>query len=162
MVDDAAAFAAALTPGARLLGVDLGTRTLGLALSDPGRVIASPEQTLTRGRFRDNAARLADLCAREQVGGVVVGLPRNMNGSEGPRARSARAWAGNLAARLNLPVLMWDERLSTVAVERAMIAADMTRARRAARLDRTAAAWILQGALTALSAAPAAPPRQAG
>ena len=153
VTDDAAAFARALGPGARLIGVDLGTKTIGLAVSDPGRVIATPRETMRRTRFRDDSARLAALCAREGVGGVVVGLPRDMNGGEGPRARSSRAWAANLAARLALPALMWDERLSTAAVERAMVAADMSRARRAARRDRAAAAWILQGAIDALARA---------
>ena len=162
--EDAAEFAARVPQGKRVLGVDPGERTLGLALSDPGRAVASPRETLRRGRFRDDGARLADLCAEEGVGGVVVGLPRNMDASEGPRARAARDWAANAAARLGLPALLWDERLSTAAVERAMIAADMSRARRAARIDRAAAAWILQGALDAMgvSAARGAPRRPAG
>ncbi len=158
VTDDAAAFAATLDAGARLLGIDLGTKTVGVALSDPGRIVASPRETLRRGRFRDDAAHLAAVCASEGVGGVVVGLPRRMDGSEGPRAQSSRAWAANLAERLALPVLMWDERLSTAAVERAMIAADMSRRRRAERIDRAAAAYILQGAIDALSAVPAGGP----
>ncbi len=169
VTDDPAAFAAAAGSGGRLLGIDPGAKSIGLALSDADRILASPEETLKRGRFREDAARLATLCARADVGGVVVGLPRNMDGSEGPRAQSARDWAANLAARLGLPVLMWDERLSTAAVERAMIAADMSRKRRAARIDGAAAAWILQGALDALpsrdsavSARPASPRRQGG
>ena len=150
VTDDAAAFARRLAAGARLLGVDLGTKTIGLALSDPGRVVASPEATWRRGRFRDDSARLRALCAGAGVGGFVVGLPRHLDGGEGARAQSSRAWAANLAARLGLPALMWDERFSTAAVERAMIEADLSRARRAARLDRAAAAYILQGALDAL------------
>ena len=157
VTDDAAAFAGMAGAGTRLLGVDLGTKTIGLALSDPGRAVASPRETLRRGRFRGDSARIAALCAREGVGGLVVGLPRHMDGGEGARAESARAWAANLAARLSLPALMWDERLSTAAVERAMIASGMSRRRRAARVDRAAAAYILQGALDALRSAGAAP-----
>ena len=151
VTDDAGAFAGALPTGGRLLCIDLGTKTIGIALSDPGRVIASPVETLRRGRFRDDSARLEALCAREDVGGIVVGLPRHTDGGEGSRAQSSRAWAANLAARLGLPVLMWDERFSTAAVERAMIAADMSRRRRAARVDSAAAAYILQGAIDALA-----------
>lgn len=150
VTDDAAAFAGRLAAGARLLGVDLGAKTIGLALSDPGRVVASPEATWRRGRFRDDSARLRGLCADAGVGGFVVGLPRHLDGGEGPQAQSSRAWAANLAAQLGLPALMWDERFSTAAVERAMIEADLSRARRAARIDRAAAAYILQGALDAL------------
>ena len=169
VTDDAAMFAGMMGAGARLLGVDLGAKTIGLALSDPGRVVASPRETLRRGRLRVDSARIAALCAREGVGGLVVGLPRHMDGGEGARAESARAWTANLAARLSLPALMWDERLSTAAVERAMIAAGMSRRRRAARVDRAAAAYILQGALDALRSAggrvnapPAAPRRRGG
>ena len=150
VTDDAAAFAPLLVAGARVLGVDLGTKTIGLALSDPGRAIASPEATWRRGRFRDDSARLRTLCVDAGVGGVVVGLPRHLDGGEGARAQSSRAWAANLAERLALPALMWDERFSTAAVERAMIEANLSRKRRAARLDRAAAAYILQGALDAL------------
>ncbi len=156
VTDDAAMFAGMAGAGTRLLGVDLGTKTIGLALSDPGRAVAGPRETLRRGRFRGDSARIAALCAREGVGGLVVGLPRHMDGGEGARAESARAWAANLAERLSLPALMWDERLSTAAVERAMIASGMSRRRRAARVDRAAAAYILQGALDALRSAGAA------
>lgn len=169
VTDDAAMFAGMAGAGARLLGVDLGAKTIGLALSDPGRAVASPRETLRRGRFRGDSARIAALCAREGVGGLVVGLPRHMDGGEGARAESARAWAANLAARLSLPALMWDERLSTAAVERAMIASGMSRRRRAERIDRAAAAYILQGALDALrvvgtrvTAGPAGPRRRGG
>lgn len=139
--------AAALAPGARLLGLDLGTRTIGVALSDVGRAIATPMQTIRRGKFSRDAERLLALCAEHGVGGIVIGLPVNMDGSEGPRAQSARAFARNLARLTDLPVAFWDERLSTAAVTRTLIEADASRARRAELVDKMAAAYILQGLL---------------
>ncbi len=153
-VDDITALAGRLAKGERLLGLDVGSKTIGLALSDRGLTVASPLETLRRGKLADDVAALSDLCAARAVGGLVVGLPVNMDGSEGPRCQSVRQFAANLADRgLDLPVAFWDERLSTAAVERLLIAeADMTRKRRAQVVDKMAAAYILQGALDALAA----------
>ncbi|MBM3560529.1 MAG: Holliday junction resolvase RuvX, partial [Alphaproteobacteria bacterium] len=115
------ALAEALAPGARLLGIDPGTKTLGLAISDSAFAIATAIGTWQRGWFTDDAAKLAALVAERGIGGIVVGLPVNMDGSEGPRAQSSRAFAANLARRLGLPVALWDERLSTAAVERFLV-----------------------------------------
>ena len=142
-----------LAPGARLLGLDLGAKTIGLAISDRGFAVASPLETLRRGKFAQDAAALAALCAERQVGGLVIGLPVNMDGSEGPRCQSVRQFAANLmeVAGVTMPIAFWDERLSTAAVERFLIEeADMTRKRRAQVVDKMAAAYILQGALDAL------------
>ncbi|MGE0718224.1 MAG: Holliday junction resolvase RuvX [Alphaproteobacteria bacterium] len=141
--------------GLRLLGFDVGTKTIGLALSDTRLVIASPLETIRRAKFADDASRIAVLVRQHGVGGFVVGLPVAMDGTEGPRCQSVRAFARNLAKIVDLPTAFQDERLSTAAVERAMIEADMTRRRRAETIDRAAAAYILQGALDALP--PAAP-----
>ncbi len=135
----------------RLLGLDLGEKTIGLALSDPGLSVASPITTIRRTKFTTDATELLRITAERQVGGLVIGLPLNMDGSEGPRCQSARQFAANLLKLQELPILFWDERLSTVAVERNMIAADLTRARRAKVVDQAAAAFILQGVLDALS-----------
>jgi putative Holliday junction resolvase len=153
-VDDIVALAGRLAEGERLLGLDVGAKTIGLALSDRGLTVASPLETLRRAKLADDVAALSDLCAARAVGGLVVGLPVNMDGSEGPRCQSVRQFAANLADRgLDLPVAFWDERLSTAAVERLLIAeADMTRKRRAQVVDKMAAAYILQGALDALAA----------
>ncbi len=144
---------ARLTAGRRLLGLDLGEKTIGLAISDSARLVASPLETLRRGKFTRDAQLLAGLCAERQVGGLVIGLPVNMDGSEGPRCQATRQFATNLAelAGFTLPIAFWDERLSTAAVERVLIEeADMSRKRRAAVVDKMAAAYILQGALDAL------------
>jgi putative Holliday junction resolvase len=153
-VDDIVALAGRLAKGERLLGLDVGSKTIGLALSDRGLMVASPLETLRRAKLADDVAALGDLCAARAVGGLVVGLPVNMDGSEGPRCQSVRQFAANLADRgLDLPAAFWDERLSTAAVERLLIAeADMTRKRRAQVVDKMAAAYILQGALDALAA----------
>lgn len=140
---------AALPDGGRLLGLDLGTKTIGTALCDAGWSFASPGPLIRRARFTKDKAVLADLSAAQGVKGLVLGLPLNMDGSESPRSQSARAFARNMAD-LGLPILLWDERWSTVAAERAMIAQDMSRARRAERIDSHAAAHILQGAIDAL------------
>ena len=145
------ALAAGLPASSRLIGLDPGSKTVGGALSDPSRMVASPTEHLKRGKFRDLAARLEALVKTEEVGGLVVGLPLNMDGSEGPSAQSARQFAENLAARLEIPVALWDERLSTVAVERTLIAADLSRRRRAEVVDKLAAAYLLQGALDYLA-----------
>ena len=142
-----------LAPRQRLLGLDLGAKTIGVAISDSGLKVASPLETLRRGKFTHDAAAVARLCDARGVGGLVLGLPVNMDGSEGPRCQSTRQFAANLAevAGLALPVAFWDERLSTAAVERLLIEeADMSRRRRAQVVDKMAAAYILQGALDAL------------
>jgi putative Holliday junction resolvase len=143
--------AATLAPGTRLLGLDLGAKTVGLAISDSALRVASPLETLRRGKFTQDAAALRRLCGERAVGGLVIGLPINMDGSEGPRAQSTRAFARNLAKQTALPIALWDERLSTAAVERALIEADVSRAKRAKVIDQHAAAFILQGALDCLA-----------
>jgi len=139
-----------LAPEARLLGLDVGTKTVGLALSDVTRSIATPYETLRRAKFTADAKTIAGIVAKEGVGGLVIGLPLNLDGSEGPRAQSTRAFARNLAAHVTVPMAFWDERLSTAAVERHLIEADASRKRRAEVIDRMAAAYILQGALDRL------------
>jgi putative Holliday junction resolvase len=151
--EDPLAFVAALPPDARLLGLDLGTRTIGLAVSDGGRRIASPLETLPRVKFGRDAAALLAVAARERVSGLVVGLPVNMDGSEGPRAQSTRAFVRSLAALSPLPVAFWDERLSTAAVTRTLLEADASRRRRGEVVDKMAAAFILQGFLDRLHVA---------
>jgi putative Holliday junction resolvase len=131
----------------RLLGLDVGTKTIGLALSDVMRRIATPFETIRRKKFRDDAARLLQLAAAQGVGGLVIGLPLNLDGSEGPSAQSIRAFVRNLQQLTDLPMTLWDERLSTAAAERMLIAADASRKRRAEVIDKMAAAYILQGAL---------------
>ena len=143
----------AVPAGKRLLGFDVGTKTIGLALSDTRLVIASPLETVRRGRFRDDAARLLMLVDRHGVGGLVIGLPLTLAGGDGPRTQSVRQFARNLLALRDLPAAFWDERLSTAAVEREMIAADLTRKRRGEIVDRVAAAYILQGCLDFLGRA---------
>jgi putative holliday junction resolvase len=143
-------FAAALPAGGRLAGLDVGTRTVGLALCDAGWTFAGPAETLRRGKFTQDMERLTAFGTANGVAGLVVGLPLNMDGSDGPRTQSVRQFARNLAP-LGLPILLWDERWSTKAVERAMIAADVSRSRRAEKVDALAAAHILQGAIDALA-----------
>jgi putative Holliday junction resolvase len=149
--DDAAGFAAALAPGRALIGLDLGTKTIGVAVSDGGRRVATPLKTLRREKFSTDAAALLAVAAGRDVAGFVLGLPRNMDGSEGPRAQSTRAFARNLAKLTPLPIAFWDERLSTVAAERALLEADTSRKRRAEVIDHVAAAYILQGLLDRLA-----------
>jgi putative Holliday junction resolvase len=144
---DAEAFAGALERGARLIGIDLGTKTLGLALSDVTRSIASGLTTLPRTRFGADAARLLALAAEHGVGGFVIGLPFNLDGSQGPRAQATRAFARNLGKLTRLPMLLWDERLTTAAAERSLLEADASRKRRAQVIDKVAATLILQSAL---------------
>ncbi|MEX0697813.1 MAG: Holliday junction resolvase RuvX [Dongiaceae bacterium] len=139
-----------LGPGRRLLGLDVGAKTVGIAISDSRLTVASPLETLRRGKFAADAERLKALIAERAVGGLVIGLPLNMDGSEGPRCQSVRQFAANLLQRIDVAVAFWDERLSTAAVTRALIAADMSRKRRAEVVDKAAAAYILQGALDAL------------
>lgn len=147
---DLDAFTAALLPDARLIGIDGGTTTLGLALSDVSRIIASPLLTIERTKFKADAARLLGLIDEHKVCGLVLGLPTNMDGSEGPRCQATRALARNLNALSPVPILLWDERLTTAAAERLLIAADTTRKRRAEVIDKLAATLILQGALDRL------------
>ena len=147
---DASALRAALPRNQRLLGLDVGEKTIGLALSDPGLSVASPVSTIKRTKFTADANALLKLAAERGVGGLVIGLPLNMDGSEGPRCQSVRQFAANLLKLKDLPILFWDERMSTMAVERAMIAHDVTRARRDKVVDQAAAAFILQGALDAI------------
>lgn len=145
--EEVAAFAEASRGAPRLMGLDLGSRTIGLALSDVGRQIASPLETIRRVKFTPDVARLASLCAAHGVGGLVIGLPLNMDGSEGPRVQSTRAFVRNLRPLLDLPVLFFDERLSTAAVTRMLVEADASRARRGEVVDKLAAAYILQSCL---------------
>ena len=145
-----AEFAAALAGGGALAGLDVGTKTIGLALCDAGWSFAGPAETIRRSKFTKDLAGLAAFVAVHNVRGLVVGLPLNMDGSDGPRTQSVRAFARNLAP-LGKPVLLWDERWSTQAVERAMVAADVSRAKRAEAIDKLAAAHILQGAIDALA-----------
>ena len=142
-------FAAALPDGGKLAGLDVGTKTIGLAICDAGWHFAGPVETVRRSKFTKDLEALRAFVGREHVAGLVVGLPLSMDGTDSPRTQSVRAFARNLAP-LGLPVLLWDERWSTQAVERAMIDADVSRARRAEKVDALAAAHILQGALDAL------------
>ena len=140
-----------LAPEARLLGLDVGTKTIGLALSDVTRSIATPYHTVRRTKFTEDAKVIQETVKEHQVGALVIGLPINLDGSEGPRAQSTRAFARNLAARIEVPMVFWDERLSTAAVERHLLEAGASRKRRAQVIDRMAAAYILQGALDRLN-----------
>tara|TARA_R110000787_G_scaffold36159_3_gene92600 strand:- start:3880 stop:4377 length:498 start_codon:yes stop_codon:yes gene_type:complete len=140
-----------LPPHRRLLGLDLGERTIGLALSDTMRMVASPLETLDRGKFTADATRLLDICAEHEVAALIIGLPVNMDGTEGPRCQSARAFARNFEAIFDMEMAFWDERLSTAAVTRTMLEADMSRARRKEVVDKMAASYILQGALDYLA-----------
>lgn len=140
-----------LAPEARLLGLDVGSKTVGLALSDVTRSIATPYGTVRRTKFTEDAKVIQEAVEEHQVGALVIGLPINLDGSEGPRAQSTRAFARNLAARVEIPMVFWDERLSTAAVERHLIEAGASRKRRAQVIDRMAAAYILQGALDRLN-----------
>jgi putative Holliday junction resolvase len=149
---DLAALKPALAPRARLLGFDLGEKTIGLALSDIMLTVATPLETLKRGKFSVDAIALESLIQKHGVGGLVIGLPLNMDGTDGPSAQSARAFARNFAARSELPIVFWDERLSTAAVTRTLLEADSSRKRRSEVVDKMAAAYILQGVLDRLRA----------
>jgi putative Holliday junction resolvase len=138
---------AALPRNGRLLGLDLGTKTIGLAISDGALMVASPIETIQRTKFTADAQKLLAVVDGRQVAGLVLGLPVNMDGTEGPRCQSTRQFARNLLGLRDLPITFWDERLSTAAVQRAMIDADLTRAKRAKVVDQMAAGYILQGAL---------------
>eukprot|EP00903_Cladosiphon_okamuranus_P001461 g1459.t1 len=143
-------FIGAVPTNTRLIGLDLGTKTIGLALSDLGRGIASPMETIRRKKFTLDAEKLLQICDQQEVGGIVLGLPLNMDGSEGPRAQATRAFARNLSQKTDLPITYWDERLSTAAVTRTLLEADSSRAKRAEAVDKMAAAFILQGFLDRL------------
>ncbi len=140
-------FSARLRPAARLIGIDAGTKTLGLALSDETRIIASALTVLKRSKFTKDAAQLLKIAAEHCIAGFVLGLPISLDGTAGPRVQATRAFAKNLNALTELPILLWDERLSTVAAERALLEADTSRKRRAEVIDKVAATIILQGAL---------------
>jgi putative holliday junction resolvase len=150
---DTSAFAAALPDGGKLAGLDVGAKTIGIAICDAGWRFAGPLETIRRTKFTQDLAGLRIIVEHEHATGLVVGLPLNMDGTDSPRTQSVRAFARNLAP-LGLPVLLWDERWSTQAVERAMIEADVSRARRAEKVDALAAAHILQGAIDALANLP--------
>jgi len=143
------AFRETLTTGGRLIGLDVGTKTIGTALCDAGWTIASPADLIRRTKFAADKATIERLVAAQAVRGIVIGLPLNLDGSDSPRTQSTRAFARNVEP-LGLPILLWDERWSTQAVERQMIEADVSRAKRAERVDSAAAAYILQGAIDAL------------
>ena len=154
VLEDATSLPAYLSTGQRLLGLDLGIKTIGMAVTDTRHQIATPFDTIRRTKFNADAAQLEAVIEAENIGGLVMGLPLNMDGSSGPRVQATRAFVRNLAARdsfPDLPVLMWDERLSTVAVERTLIDADTSRAKRSAVIDKMAAAFILQGVLDRLN-----------
>jgi len=145
-------FKDAIAPDTRLAGLDLGKKTIGIAVSDTLRMAATPRTTLKRGKFTADTEILEKLIAEEQIGGLVIGLPLNMDGTAGPAAQSARAFARNFAARSEIPILLWDERLSTAAVTRTLLDADASRKRRGQVVDKLAAAYILQGALDRMRA----------
>ena len=150
--DEIAAFAGQIGSAGRLIGIDAGTKTLGLALSDVTRTIASPLVVLHRKRFKEDAAELMRIAEEHGISGFVLGLPTNLDGTTGPRVQATRAFAKNLNALTPLPILLWDERLSTAEAERTLIAADASRKRRAAVIDKLAATVILQGALDRMRA----------
>lgn len=151
ITEDRVAFRAVLPNGGRLLGLDVGTKTIGTALCDAGWSFASPAELIRRTKFTADKASLAALATAQAVRGIVVGLPLNLDGTDSPRTQSTRAFARNIAD-LDLPILLWDERWSTQAVERQMIAEDLSRAKRAERVDKLAASYILQGAIDGLVA----------
>ncbi|WP_439575566.1 Holliday junction resolvase RuvX [Phreatobacter sp.] len=145
-----AAMRALVAAGQRIMGLDLGTKTIGTALSDVNWTIATPLETIRRVKFTPDVAALMALAERHGVGALVIGLPKNLDGTEGPRAQSTRAFVRNLVPKTDLPIAFWDERLSTAAVTRTLLEADASRARRAELVDKMAAAYILQGALDRL------------
>ena len=149
--DDITQFAAALPDMRALVGLDLGDKTIGVAVSDGFRVVATPLETIRRRKFGVDAAALLKIIEERQIGGIILGLPLNMDGSEGPRCQSTRAFVRNLTRLTDLPIGYWDERLSTVAAERALLEADTSRKRRGEVIDHVAAGFILQGVLDRLS-----------
>ncbi len=151
IADNAPAFGAMLPQGGGLIGLDLGTKTIGTAFCDARWSFASAGKTLPKGKFAQDRARIGALIEERELAGMVLGLPRNMDGSEGPRAQSSRAFARNLADSLALPILLWDERWSSMSADRDMIMQDLSRNKRAEKIDSHAAAIILQGAIDALT-----------
>lgn len=151
IIDTPADFAAALPRNRAIAGLDLGTVTIGVAISDLSLTVATPQETIKRTKFSADAAGLLAILTKRDIGGIVLGLPLNMDGSEGPRCQSTRAFARNLERLTPLPITYWDERLSTVAAERALLAADTSRKRRAQVIDHVAAGYILQGLLDRLA-----------
>ncbi len=149
--EDLAGFAATLPRYGALIGLDLGEKTIGLAISDLTRSVATPSEVIRRVKFTEDAAKLLAVVAAREIRGIVLGLPLNMDGSEGPRVQSTRAFARNLTRLTDLPITFWDERLSTVAAERALLEADTSRKRRREVIDQVAAGYILQGALDRLA-----------
>lgn len=150
ITDDLTEFAAVLPAGRALFGLDLGTKTIGVSVSDTRLSVASPLEVIRRTKFTADVTALLDLATKRDIGGFILGLPRNMDGSEGPRCQSTRAFARNLSRLSPLPITFWDERLSTVAVERTLLEADQSRKRRGEVVDKMAAAYILQGVLDRL------------
>jgi len=151
MADEFEQAAAGFGARGALLGLDLGEKTIGVASCDPDRRVATPVTTIRKTKFTADAAELSRLAQERSVVGIVLGLPRNMDGTEGPRAQSTRAFARNLSRAVPLPVALWDERLSTAAMERSLIEIDTSRAKRAAKIDESAATFILQGAIDRLA-----------
>lgn len=149
--ENALSFADALPDGGSLMGLDLGTKTLGVAVCDAGWRFANADKTIARGKFAKDCEALRAIVEARRIAGIVLGLPRNMNGSEGPRAQATRAYAANLVRSFDLPILLWDERWSTTSATRDMIGQDMSRAKQKARVDSHAAAVILQGAIDAMT-----------
>ena len=148
-------FAAALKPNRAIAGLDYGDKTIGVAISDLRRMVATPTEIIRRVKFTEDAARLMEIVRARDIHGLILGLPLNMDGSEGPRVQSTRAFARNLARLTDLPIFFWDERLSTVAAERALLEADTSRKRRKEVIDAVAAGYILQGALDRMAHLPA-------
>ncbi|MBX7532160.1 Holliday junction resolvase RuvX [Qipengyuania sp. 1XM1-15A] len=151
VTDNALDYGDALPDGGALLGLDLGTKTIGVATCDAGWRFATAGKTIPRSKFTKDCGKLREIVTERSIKGLVLGLPRNMDGSEGPRAQASRAYARNLTQALELPVLLWDERWSTSSAESAMIGQDMSRAKRAEKIDSHAAAVILQGAIDTLA-----------
>lgn len=151
ITDSALEYGDALPEGGVLLGLDLGTKTIGVATCDAGWRYATAGKTIPRSKFTRDCGKLCEIVTQRSIKGIVIGLPRNMDGSEGPRAQASRAYAKNLSQTLELPILLWDERWSTSSAESAMVGQDMSRAKRAEKIDSHAAAIILQGAIDALA-----------
>ena len=147
IIDDIAEFTRSLAKTAAIVGLDLGDKTIGVAISDLRRTIATPTEVIRRTKFTEDAAKLLAIMQNRAIGGIILGLPLNMDGSEGPRVQSTRAFARNLVRLTDVPITYWDERLSTVAATRALLEADTSRKRRAEVIDQVAAGYILQGAL---------------
>ena len=147
IIDDIAEFTRSLAKTAAIVGLDLGDKTIGIAISDLRRTIATPTEVIRRTKFTEDAAKLLAIMQNRAIGGIILGLPLNMDGSEGPRVQSTRAFARNLVRLTDVPITYWDERLSTVAATRALLEADTSRKRRAEVIDQVAAGYILQGAL---------------